>query len=435
MRLPSVRTSMMAAVLLCLAAWAIGFLADRILSADGSYYLARLADWQGFVLVGWHRSNAQYATQFLPVYGSRLFDLGLEEIKHLYALNVFLPAVVSFALCLAWMRNAPTLLAYPLISFVLLELNSTFIIMGEHHVLALCAWPLLAFCLFPERRWYDWVAFYSLCILSLRLYEAAVVVLAIPFCLCLWNGRTSSIRRKSVLWFAGAVLLAIGIGISLDGIVHPRDVSNYNGFREQTMVALGSPLAQACLAMVLAVLAAQVTGKRRYLVAGVIAVVAILFVAQMTWHRITGGQSFAARTFSVSVLPLLMAAAVLHVRLRIGHAFDRTAAACFAVFIGIACAYSAITEWRWHKLMVRLEQALDARSGRLSLPEIGIGYEEFASTFPLPTMSVIMSGPCVTRMLQLPDDYWVPYDPVRDRILTRYRDYAESVGGPGCPSS
>ncbi|MDO1584367.1 hypothetical protein [Rhizobium oryzicola] len=432
MRLPSVNVSMRIAAILALLTYFIAFLNDRILSADGAYYLARLADWHGFVLVGWHRSNAQFATQWLPVYGSRLFDLSLEELKGLYSLNVYLVAVVSFLLCSAWMRSAPTLLALPLLSFVLLEFNSTFIIMGEHHVLALAVWPILAFCLFPSTRWYDWGLFLGLCLLATRSYEAGAIVLALPFLLCLWNAWAYRASHQRWLWVLAGIILAIGIVISIDGIIHPRDVSNYMGFREQVLVALGSPLAQVALAMSIATVAGLYFGQARYLLLGVVASIGIILGQQMTFHKVTALQSFSARTFTVSVLPFLLAIAIAYGKLGIGRDFSRKSAAVFLMFMGVACFYSLITEWRWHKVTTRIEQTLKSHSGFVPVSETGLSMDEFVGTFTIPTMSVFMSGRCVSSILQLPEGYWLPYDLVKDNVLSRYRQYDRTVNGQGC---
>lgn len=433
MQSPPVNIVMRFSVLCILGTWAIAFFSARLMSADGAFYIARIAEEQSYFIVGWHRVHAQILTQWLPVLIAYLWKPSLELITTLYAVNLFVVGAAGVLLTAYWMRQRPSLLSLPILSFILLELNSTAIIMGEHHMLALISWAILAFILNPVRNIVQRTLFLFLCIIAIRLYEAAAIVLLLPFLLCLWSAKREWSRRgEAIFWIIAAAILLAGVAISIHGILSPRDPLNYVSFQQQVFVALGSPLAQACLIMTGATLLALRKGDYIPLATGLALSGAVVFVHWMNGSYVTALQSFSARTFSISVLPLLMLAAWGYSWLNLGNGFSRVSALWFCVFIVGACGYVLIGEAEWKRLIHRIDVALQNGTGFIKPEEAGIDLNNIVGHFALPTMGVLLSDHCVRTILVLPETYWQPYDLREEKILNRYREYSSSVHGSGC---
>jgi hypothetical protein len=106
--------------------------------------------------------------------------------------------------------------------------------------------------------------------------------------------------------------------------------------------------------------------------------------------------------------------------------------ACATVFVLLTCAYALLLESRWSRMIEEMRAELRMHAGYVTLPQTQIDRSQFFVEWPLPTLSVLLSGKCVSTMVVPSTPSWQPFNHRTERILTRFRKYDVSLGGPGC---
>ena len=109
------------------------FSIDKHLSADGVHYFVEILDSGTFYRVDWARRFAEFIIQWPLVLAVRAGVTQVPLLSACFALGIYLPYLLSFALSLhAVRRENPALLSLPLLSMVSVNLPAHFILAGEH---------------------------------------------------------------------------------------------------------------------------------------------------------------------------------------------------------------------------------------------------------------------------------------------------------------
>lgn len=418
--------------LLPLLTWVVSAYHGKILSADGAWYVMAIAERGEFNRVSWTRHFSQYATQWLPVIISNLNGVTIELIIKSYEASVVLPAVVTFALLFRWLSPRPELILFPLASFFCVNVGSTHIFMGEHQVLTLAVWPILAFCMFPRRNLFDRACFLALIFLTTRAYEAAVVTHILLLALAVLRLRTAESRTDQAFWLLASCGLAAGILVAAHGILYPRAVASRASFIAHMSIAIFSSFMWIWSPYLAGVVGMLCTGRSVPLWVGAALSAFAVIGFTIAGYELTIGTGFAARSLSIVVTPALMAAMAV---LALMPPAERPLFRSMMAATGIVCLVSIGHAWKqeqaWVTHLREFRAFVAAERGFVPAADAPLRWQQ-SFTWTHSIKSVLLSDRCVTTIVVPPEGGWLPYDPHRERMLTAYRQYGTMVNGEGC---
>lgn len=219
----------------------MSLLSHRFLYADGSFFLINMLQNGGFWVFDAPRAFAQYTTQ-LPLALALWADLrDIEWQRLLFGLGLYLPFILSLALCLFLIRDRWRLAL--VLSGICIGFGPGFtFIVSEAHVHAAVFWMSIA-CLegaHRRLRYAGLLMFFSFW--SLRLYESQMFlawVLIGLMSISLYKSQDKLIR----LTLGGAIFLqTLGVALAFYSYLHPRDPANANGFKFTLLRVLESNL-------------------------------------------------------------------------------------------------------------------------------------------------------------------------------------------------
>ena len=395
---------------------------EKQLSADGVLYLQEVLDKGTFTIFAWSRRNANYITEWPLVLAVKAGVTDMRTLVLVQGLGIFLPYLLSFALCLyAARREKGTILLFPVASMVVINLSSDYILSGEHQVMALCTWPLLLLLLRRE----DWtrgdcMASWLLGFAYIRMYEAELatgMLLAVVGIIRAKSARDAWQRRALAVT---CLFIFAAIACAVYFIVFPRDAINRHGFVLGMVESLRSPEAIASGLFVTLFTLALV--RRIPIIYAAIPVAVYGVVCMPTgWHA-PANVSFSCRTLCMTALPLLMLAAIAV--WRAGSSLDRRASVVFLVFMATMTVCDMRHNAAWLLFRHEMRELLATRTGYIAVEGTQLVNNRCRWQWNNTLLSLVWSAPHVhSILLNDPGIRWEPFDPRKDRPLARYVEY------------
>jgi len=442
MTAPSARSIAPAILLVILLALSAAFLyADQIqlgYSADGAYAFSRVLEANTCYVPIWSRAHADCLLQVPLVLAARAGVTDFASLSHFYHLGLFLPFLLSLALC--WLARRPggndVLMLFPFISYILVSLPAASHLSGQGQILAVLVWPVLFFLLKPRWSSLDVVLLLLLLLLLCRVYEAYLPSGLLFLVLLVQRVRQASAEERPALILA-LILVALGIGIAGYSAVFPDSVRNRHDFAVGMVRDVPRhPLLLASIAAVLA-LAAAVSVPRRFL-AGMLPLLAGLGAIGLSASgRIaTAGISFNSRSLTGTLLPLLLLIAVLVQRRQV-RLDDRDWLLAGGTLVALITAY--ILSWSaWGDFRKDFVTVLDSRSGYVPVSETILSRNSQRWQWTSSILSILWSPSCVRTILVSQVPGWNPFDPrdslpLQNRVRYQEAFVAASRHASHCP--
>lgn len=408
---------------------------EKFLSADGALYFQRVLEEGRFTDFAWARNHAVSVVQWPVAVAVRAGVTDWATLETLFAIGLLLPYVLGFVLCVAARRGLSTWpLLFPIASLLVITIPADYLLVGEHHVLVALAWPILFLALRPAAltRWEIGVAG-ALILVIARAYESAVFVSPVLAAAFLVRGRRGYDRPASIALLAGLCL--IGAVIAAFSIAFPRDPGNRSAFL-QALVAparRSQVLLGAAFLIPFALALWRPRDHLRWLAVAVAAVMALCVLGPSgvvpAWTRMWtvawAGDSFASRTLSMTLLPLLLVVATALVRREGTVTVTQAHVAAFALFAVAVAAVSVQENRQWIEFRSAFKTVLATRTGFVPIESTPLVSHPAGWPWNNAILSYLWSDGAVRAIVLNPADVgWEPFDPRTTAILQRYRQPA-----------
>ena len=411
---------------LIMAATTYAFSVDKHFSADGIAYFFLILRSQDFTYIDWARQYANDLSQLLvvPAVKAGVRDVGL--LSWLYGASIILPWAASFGISLFVMRHEDrTVIFFMLISMIGINLTTDYILVGEHQVLAVLAWPILFLMIrrsplsVPEA-----LLLFVLTILFSRLYQTAVAAGSLFFIIALVRTRFAFERRQKVIYMIAGLLHLTVVSIAVYFILHPRSEGNKASFVQHIIASLLTPEAVATLLFAL-FLSAGWYFRSRALTA-MAASIALLYGIYLLWtgYAITSGSSFGCRTLTATLLPLLLLlATVVYLR---GIKADRTIIAAFLLYAVVMVGGNVHSTATWAAFKAEMQSVLAREDGYVAFETTPMNHSGRQWGWNNKLLSIAWSKGCVHTIVNNPANYtgWTPPAPPKKCLLKKYYCYA-----------
>jgi hypothetical protein len=208
--------------LLLLAAVAAA-LVWRGLFQDGTYYLFRMAEREGFYLVDPARTTVQVLRQAPVVLAIRLGQASLPALGALFSLAMLaLPTLIT-ALC--WFivpREDRAYALFPLAHLLLGDSAASLEAVGEAAIAVAYLWVLLFLLLFRTRRIVSQMIFLALCIPAFGLHEGAFLLMPVLLAACGMRLVAATRRGERAFVAIAALLVVATMAYELRWVLWPR---------------------------------------------------------------------------------------------------------------------------------------------------------------------------------------------------------------------
>ncbi|MGF1567757.1 MAG: hypothetical protein ACFCVD_06765 [Nodosilinea sp.] len=401
------------------------FAIDKQLSADGAHYFRSILDAGDFTRFAWSRQFANYLTQWPLVAAIQLGRKDIPALKKLFAVGLYFPYIASYLFCIyANRRENHLLLAFPLISMVGINLSADYILIGEHHVMVLLAWPILLLSLRKEPlTWLDGGLLWVLLCLFTRTYEAAIVstlIFGIVFATRLYKFRQS--RRQVIIFSLSFLLSALAFLIALYFILNPRDVANKSGFITGLRAFFGNEAALVSASTVFLMTAGLMVRKNFIILMSLIPIALYGMIVATNTHGPTAAESFASRTLSLALLPLLMVCAVATSYFNLRP--NRLSTGVVALLIGVVVVGNLKFSNDWYTFRSQVEAIVTTERGYVPIESTVIDDSLYRWEWNNSELSIILSYPCVRAIvLNGTTIQWQPYDPREKLVLKDFVGY------------
>lgn len=402
------------------------FYFDKHLSADGVHIFALILDSRDFTYITWSRQFAHYLIEWPLVLAIKLGVSNIPILIKAFALGIYLPYLISFGICIYALRHErKTLLLFALASIVAINLTSDYVLSGENQVMINMAWPILLLLLRRQAlTWVDGLLLWILLALFSRLYETAIIPAWIYSVICLV--RLYYYRRKEqVIIIAGVLLLCLlVVTITLYFAINPRDSSNKADFIWGVRAVLHNPEALSAASFMVIYTLGLLLKKRIIIIFAVTPIVMYIMAHWFVDCSVTANVSFASRTLSITLLPVLLVSAILVWSFK--RELDRASMLVFAVFISTMVIANIHNAKNWNDFRHQVIQVVETRRGYVPIEETELKDNPYRWPWNNTELGLVWSAPCVKAvLLNQPGLHWEPFDPHKTLVLKNYLQYDE----------
>jgi hypothetical protein len=411
--LPSVQAGVVVLVMLGITA-AAGYAAsiDLGLSADGAWAFARVLDDRTLVNVAWPRLYADWVMRGPLALAVNAGVTSLPVLKAVFHLGLYLPFLVSFALC--WYATRPldndALLLFPLASYLLVSLPAASMLSSTSHVLAAIVWPILFLLLRPRLSWLDTFLLIPLLLLLSRTYEAALAA-ALVF-LGLLGARLAvepSARRPILVAITLVVLLVVAL--TAYWIMFPFNPTGRANFVEGMSRSIGRhPMLTVSVGALVLLVASLATARLRLLAVPAVLLAAAGVALPALGRTATAGTSFDLRSLPLTLLPVLLLAAIWFHH-RKPHLSTTDWMVTGTILLLLSAGYAA--SWTaWRDMRQEFVTTLAARSGYVPVDDTSLADSPQRWRWTTSLLSILWAPDCVrTILVSQPGLGWEPFDP------------------------
>jgi len=379
-------------------------------SADGAYVFSTVIESKTFYAPSWSRTHADHLLQLPLVLAVQAGVTGLGALSNWYHFGLFLPFLLSFALC--WYARRPVgndvLMLFPLMSYVLVSLPNSSILSVTSQVVAVMVWPSLFILLRPRWSRLDGILLVLLLLLLSRSYEAYLSSALVLLALVVRRLRFRVAEERIPLILSLALIL-VSLAIAAYRTIVPAHPEHRQAFLSGMRDLPHHPMLVVSLAAIAALGVALANPRRR-----VLALLPLLLgfgsIALPNFGRIaTAPISFNARSLSGTLLPfLLLAAIVVHFRpiQPANRGWILAGATLVALLAGYVRSWSA-----WRDFRSDFVTTLDTHSGYVPVDETPVGQNSQRWRWTTSLLSVLWSPQCVRSILVSSSPGWYPFDP------------------------
>ncbi|MFH1078734.1 MAG: hypothetical protein V1766_00490 [Pseudomonadota bacterium] len=423
--------------------------------ADGAYFFVHLLETGNFLQLNPNRMNAHYATQFLPVMAIKI--LGIRDyalLSYLYGINLYLPQLVSLAICYSLVKKDNAfLMVFPLLSLFGVSMNGSLVAISQSHVMTSVFWPIIFYVTLKERvSLKDSFIFFALVLVFMKSYESALflgpILAFISFQKIVRKG-----GAQKILWGVATTLFFASAMIALREILHPYDAGNRMNFI-MSVFELHRHY-PAVLSMCFMILIFISSFRPELLKRHFIPIACALFACMMLVsfspiiypHVIMPYLQYNARVMTAYVIPPMAIFLYLIVNNRISVPRDswNRIGILVAILIFGQISWHLITASQWNGFRKVFKQELSQHSGRVSFQDSILSRNRvgkqlvgpFLWNWSVPTLSILWSnGGNVSTIITNNPEYraWEPFDPARIENLPKiepfgfsYMTYKEAI--------
>ncbi len=406
----------------------ISIIFDKHLSADGAHYFVEILQTHTFTYIDWARQFANYLSQIPLVLGVNLGIKDINTLSILFGISLLLPYFFTFLLSLFALRGEDkSIILFALISMITVNLTSDFILIGEHHLLALLSWPILFF-LLRRAPLVNWDVFFLLGLMFIytRLYSTAIVPAAFFMLIAFLRAWHASLISQKI-YYSIAVLLAVAAeGISIYSILYPRSSANKEGFAKIILQSLYTPEIIASILFLVFFFAGWFFRHRILVWVAMIPIILFATYVGYTEYAITAKQSFGNRSLVLTLLPLLLLmTTLLHWKQKKAN---ETVYSVFVGFVLMMLFTNIFNTTQWNQFRHQVINVLQEHSGFISNKDTSLKGSAYRWYWTMPELSVIWSEGCVKTIILNADSIgWEPYNPTQHPILISYTCYSDKL--------
>jgi len=400
------------------------FYVDKHLSADGVHDFCSILDSKDFTYIFWSRQFADYLTQWPLVLAVKLGITDIPILLKWFAFGIYLPYLISFLICIYALRDEnKALLLFFLASMVAINLSSDYILAGEHHVMVNMSWPIIFILL---RRniltLMDGFLLWILLIIFSRLYECALIPALIYSVICFVRLYYYKSKEQKVIIVGALSLCFIVSAISLYFIINPRDAANRESFIHGVIVPFENPEALAAACFIVVYTIGLILKKRLIIISAVSTLIIYALFKLFVDHGVSASVSFASRTLSITLLPILLVGAILVWYFK--SELDRTGILTFVAFIMVMVVGNLYNTNNWKDFRHEVKQLVKTHEGYIPIEETKLKDNPYRWSWNNTELGLVWSAPRVKAIiLNQQHVHWEPFNPRRKLILKNYLQY------------
>jgi hypothetical protein len=434
-------------------AWAVHLVAaiatDEVLFRDGVHYLLSVMRVQAPRLWDPARSLANLATQLPVVLAIRLGVRDIGWLAHLLGAGLFLPELLSMAVCFWCVRGRRTeMMLFPLLSQWAFAASSSFTVVGESHLMHSLFWVLLFLILF-KRPWGWRSAALTLVLagLTLRTYQSMVAVGPVLTLAALMRAREERAERGgSWPWIALSCWFVAGASLAAFYIAHPPDPASLVSFRGSLAALADVSRGHAHLTLVfslvsvgwIATLAAVPVSATAFRVVSTVlaATGAVIVIAVGSDPELLAvGTHYPARVFT-ALAPAVLGCVVIAIssdRLTLRPESWPRSFAIVALLATVQLGWHLAATAQWWRTTTTLRDELAVRAGFVPFallarerPELTTGMLR-EMDWAVPSFSIALAERGEVRaIVGAPRPGWQPFDPTLPATLPQLLRYGIS---------
>jgi hypothetical protein len=304
-----------------------------------------------------------------------------------------------------------------------INLTTDYILIGEHHVMVLLAWPILSLLVRKEPlTWLDGGILWILFFLFSGTYETAIIP-AIIFSAILLERlyRFRQSKKQLIIYSVSLYLCFIVFSIALHFILDPVIPSNRADFISGILIILRNKAAIITAIFTFFYIIGLVFNKKAVLLASLIPITYYAYIILFFSHGPTAYESFSSRTLSLSLLPFLMICAIISIYYHIKQ--NGISRSVLVLFVLVMVIGNLRFSSDWNNFRKQVIDLVSTKQGFIPIEETNINDSPYGWKWNNPELGIILSYPCVKAiLLNTPDIQW-PFNPREKLILKSYVSY------------
>jgi len=341
-----------------------------------------------------------------------------------FAFGIYLPYLISFLICIYALRDEnEALLLFFLASIVGINLSSDYMLFGQHQIVVNMAWPILFILL---RRnvltLMDGFLLWLLLIIYSRLYEAALIPALIYSVICFVRLYYYRSKEQKIIIIGALLLCFVVLAISSYFIVNTHDAANRDSFIQGLTSPLKNPEAVAAACFLVVYTIGLILKNRLIIVSAVSPLIIYALFRLFTDYSVSAGVSFASRTLSITLLPVLLVGAIIVWYYK--RELDRTALLTFVAFIIVMLIGNFYNTNNWKGFRHEVKQLVKTHEGYIPIEETKLKDNPYRWSWNNTQLGLVWSAPHVKAIiLNQKNLRYDPFNPREKLILKNYLQY------------
>jgi hypothetical protein len=405
----------------CSLVWSVFI--DKHLSADGVNYLCIILEKHNFTYIDWARQHSNYLIEWLVVLAVRSGVRDVQILSWLFGAGIYLTFLFSFILCYAALPGKnKVLLIFPVASMIAVNLSSDFDLIGEHHPMVLLAWPILFLVRRNDLNWLQQILLWGLLIIYSRLYQPAFFAGLIYLGVLAFRIKQIRNRNQLLRDIITCILCLAVSGIALYYIIYPRSEMNKESFFLAIPIVLFNRdvLINELFLIMFAI--ALFLRNRKAVFISLLPVLVYLIILLAGGQGISASQSFASRTLSMSILPVMMIFFLLFSYLNLK--LTRASSFVFLIYVVIMVTGNIYYSGGWTDFHKQLNKITENNTGFVPIEKTDLLNNRYDWGWNNSQLGIVWSPSCVKSIiLNEPGLKIEPFNPRIKLILKEYVKY------------
>jgi hypothetical protein len=405
----------------CSLLWSV--VIDKHLSADGVYYLCDILDHRNFTYIDWTRQHANYLIEWLIVAGVKFGITDIRVLSWLFGAGIYLLFLFSFLLSNATLpKKDKVLLIFPVASIVAINMAGDYILIGEHHAMVLLSWPILFLVRRNDLNMLQQLLLWALLVVYSCLYQSAFIIGLIFLGIVVFRFRQARNRHQMIRDLITCILCLAVSGIALYSIIYPRSEVNKDSFIAAIPAVFFNRdfLINAAFLLLFAI--ALLIKNRMAVFIPLLPILYYLVMLFIVDQGVSASQSFATRTLSVSMLPLMMIFYLFFSFYKLQ--LTKRAAIVFSFYVIIMVTGNIYYSREWTDLRERFIQITENNTGFIPIEKTDLLNDRVGWVWNNSQLGIVWSPSCVKSIiLNKPGLKWEPFHPREKLILKDFVKY------------